>query len=182
MEGSGKYVIISPGRNEAKYMRQTLDSVIAQTHPPFLWIIVDDGSIDETPEILAEYSEQYDFIQVVRRDDRGHRAVGPGVIEAFYAGLDMIELDQYEFICKLDMDLVIPPPYFEIMIQRMGMNPRIGTCSGKPYYWANNLKDLISEGCGDESSIGAAKFYRITCFRQIGGFVRQVMWDGDRCS
>ena len=45
------YVLISPGRNEAQYMRQTLDSVIAQTVRPTLWVIVDDGSTDETPAI-----------------------------------------------------------------------------------------------------------------------------------
>jgi hypothetical protein len=37
---------------------------------------------------------------------------------------------------------------------------------------------LHSEKCGDEVSVGMTKFYRITCFKQIGGFVRQVMWDG----
>jgi cellulose synthase/poly-beta-1,6-N-acetylglucosamine synthase-like glycosyltransferase len=51
-----------------------------------LWVIVDDGSTDETPEILAEYMARHDWIRVVKKPDRGHRAVGPGVIEAFYAG------------------------------------------------------------------------------------------------
>jgi biofilm PGA synthesis N-glycosyltransferase PgaC len=78
------YVLISPCRNEADYMRQTLDSVIAQSILPGKWIIVDDGSTDATPEILREYSEKHNWIEIITRENRGHRAVGPGVIDAFY--------------------------------------------------------------------------------------------------
>src|SRR5258708_7175145 len=88
-----KYVLISPCRDEAKYMRQTLDSVIGQSIRPAKWIIVDDGSTDKTPEILNEYREQHSWIEVVTQRDRGRRAVGPGVIEAFYAGYQAANLD-----------------------------------------------------------------------------------------
>ncbi|WP_027147396.1 glycosyltransferase [Methylobacter marinus] len=172
------YLIVSPCRNEADFMKKTLDSVIAQSIQPKLWVIVDDGSTDETPAILADYASRYPFIKIVTRTNRGHRSVGPGVIEAFYEGYDSVDSNQFDFICKLDLDLIMPPRYFEILIQRMNENPRIGTCSGKPYYVDKNSGNLISEGCGDENSIGASKFYRRQCFEQIGGFVRQVMWDG----
>jgi len=79
------YALISPCRNEAKYMRKTLDSVTRQTVPPSLWVVVDDGSTDQTPQILTEYAAKFDFIRVVQRKDRGKRSVGPGVIEAFHA-------------------------------------------------------------------------------------------------
>ena len=79
-------MVISPCRDEAKYMRQTLDSVIAQSVRPTKWVIVDDGSTDETPRILAEYAKKYDWMQIVTRSNRGQRSVGPGVIEAFYNG------------------------------------------------------------------------------------------------
>ena len=45
--------------------------------------------------------------------------MGPGVIEAFYAGLDVVDLNDYQFVCKLDLDLIMPPRYFELMIERM---------------------------------------------------------------
>src|SRR5450755_206269 len=102
------YLIISPGRNEAKYVRQTLASVIAQSVRPALWVIVDDGSTDATPAILAEYAARHDWIRVVTRADRGTRAVGPGVIEAFYAGYETILPENYEYLCKLDLDLILP--------------------------------------------------------------------------
>ena len=172
------YLLISPCRNEAEFMVSTLESVVNQSITPAKWIIVDDGSTDTTPEILQRYSDQYDFIQIVTHHNRGHRSVGPGVIEAFYAGLDVVDLNNYQFVCKLDLDLIMPPRYFELMIKRMKNSPRLGTCSGKTYFKAGESGELLPEECGDESSIGAAKFYRVSCFKQIGGFVRQVMWDG----
>ena len=80
--------------------RRTLDSIVAQTHAITRWIIVDAGSTDATPALLAEYAEKHPFIEVVRREDRGKRSVGPGVIEAFYAGLEGVDLDDFEFVCK----------------------------------------------------------------------------------
>lgn len=175
-----RYVLISPCRNEAAYLRRTLDSVIAQSEPPALWIIVDDGSTDETPQILADYAAKHPFIKVVPKPDRGHRAVGPGVIEAFYAGLAHVDLTQADYLCKLDVDLDLPPRYFEILMDRMEADPRLGTASGKPYF-RDARGNWISERCGDEMSVGMTKFYRVACFQDIGGFVREVMWDGIDC-
>lgn len=173
------YVLISPCRNEADYMRRTLDSVVAQSLTPSLWVIVDDGSTDETPQILAEYTAQHDWIRVVQKPDRGHRAVGPGVIEAFYAGYDTIDPGDYAYSCKMDLDLDLPPRYFETLIKKMEGDPRIGTSSGKPYMRVNGA--LVSERRGDEMSAGMTKFYRRDCFEAIGGYVREVMWDAIDC-
>ncbi|MEO1677757.1 MAG: glycosyltransferase [Pseudomonadota bacterium] len=174
------YVLISPCRNEAPFMRRTLDSVLAQTAPPALWVIVDDGSTDETPEILGSYAERHPFIRIVRRPDRGRRAVGPGVIEAFYAGLETVDLEDFEYLCKLDLDLDLPPGYFEQLIEQMRTDARLGTCSGMPYF-LNSAGQQVSERCGPEMSVGMTKFYRRACFQDIGGFVPQVMWDAIDC-
>jgi len=160
-------------------MRETLDTVIAQSIRPANWIIVDDGSTDETPGILAAYARQHAWIEIVTRVDRGHRAVGPGVIEAFYAGYERINPDDYDFLCKLDLDVRLPPRYFEGLMARMAAEPRIATCSGKAYIVVNGT--LVSERHGDETSIGASKFYRVSCFKALGGFERAVMWDGIDC-
>lgn len=178
---SRRYVLISPCRDEAEYMRRTLDSVSAQTVPPALWVVVDDGSTDATPAILAEYASRLPYLRIVRREDRGKRSVGPGVIEAFYAGLETVTLADYDYVCKLDLDLDLPPRYFERLMERMDRNPRLGTTSGKPYFLAPRGKELVAEVCGDEMSVGMTKFYRVQCFEEIGGFVREVMWDGIDC-
>ena len=181
MNPSRRYLLISPCRDEARYLRRTLDSVAAQSVPPALWVVVDDGSTDETPAILADYARRLPYLRVVRRTDRGRRQVGPGVIEAFYAGLDQVRLEDFDYLCKLDMDLDLPVRYFELLMQRMESNPRIGTTSGKPWFVHPQSGALVPEVCGDEMSVGMTKFYRVACFKEIGGFVRQVMWDGIDC-
>lgn len=173
------YLLISPCRDEAEFMRQTLDSVLGQTVRPAKWVIVDDGSTDETPRILEEYANRHDWIEIVTRRDRGRRLVGPGVIDAFYAGYETINPDDYDYLCKLDLDLRLPPRYFEILMQRMTEDPRIATCSGKAYI--ENDGRLSNERHGDDTSLGMTKFYRVSCFKAIGGFVREVMWDGIDC-
>ena len=171
-----RHCVISPVRDEAQYARRTLDSVIAQTERPTRWVIVDDGSTDATPEILAEYAAKHDWIQVIRADDRGFRKVGGGVVDAFYVGYDAIDPAQFDYVTKLDLDLDLPPRYFETLIDRMEAEPRIGTCSGKPVMERNGA--LVLEVNGDENSVGQTKLYRRSCFEDIGGFVREVMWDG----
>lgn len=177
MSTQRRYCLITPCRDEAKFARQTLDSVTRQSLLPALWVIVDDGSSDETPQILAEYAAKYSWIRVLRREDRGQRAVGSGVIDAFYHGYDTINPDDFDYVCKLDLDLVLPEHYFQTLVEKMEQNPRLGTCSGKAYFKGPSGR-LISEKLGDENAIGAAKFYRTICFKQIGGFQRFVMWDG----
>lgn len=175
----GSYCLITPCRDESKYARLTLDSICNQTQLPALWVIVDDGSTDATPEILAEYAAKYPFIQVVRYDNRGFRSVGPGVMQAFYAGVDAIsreQWDQFEFICKLDLDLDIPHGYFEEIINRMRAEPRLATCSGSPYFLGPN-GEMVSEACGEETSVGMIKFYRRSAWEEIGGFIRVLTWD-----
>jgi glycosyltransferase involved in cell wall biosynthesis len=173
---SRRYALVTPCRDEAQYARRTLDSVTRQTVPPAVWVIVDDGSTDQTPQILAEYALRFPYIKIVTRADRGERKLGGGVIDAFYAGYEKIDPADYEYVCKLDLDLELPHRYFETLMERMEANPRIGTCSGKPYYLHDGK--LVSEMCGDEHSVGMIKFYRTDCFQQIGGFVRELMWDG----
>jgi biofilm PGA synthesis N-glycosyltransferase PgaC len=171
-----RYVLITPCRDEAAHLPVTIASVASQTVPPARWVIVDDGSTDGTPDILAEARREHAFIHVLRREDRGERAVGPGVVDAFYAGLETVDLDEYDYVCKLDGDLDLPHDYFQRIMQRFEQDAYLGNYSGKSYVRQSGR--LVSERLGDENAIGAAKFYRVQCFRDIGGFLRQVSWDG----
>lgn len=182
MTGPGsRYLLITPCRDEAGYAIRCIESVVGQTVLPALWVIVDDGSTDGTPAILADCAARYPFIRILRRDNRGHRAVGPGVVDAFYAGLESVDPDSFDYLCKFDLDLDIPAGYFETLILAMEKQPRLGTVSGKPYFEDKPTGRLVSEKCGDETSVGMTKFYRTACFKEIGGFVREVMWDGIDC-
>jgi exopolysaccharide biosynthesis WecB/TagA/CpsF family protein len=176
-----RYCLITPCRDEAQYARRTLDSVAEQTLPPSLWVIVDDGSSDDTPRIVEEYAARLPYIRLIRRANRGHRRVGGGVVEAFNVGYAPVAGSEFEYICKLDLDLVLPPGYFEGLVRRMEAEPRLGSTSGKPWFVHPRTGALVPEVCGDEMSVGMTKFYRHSCFKEIGGFVEQVMWDGIDC-
>jgi glycosyltransferase involved in cell wall biosynthesis len=192
MSAGRRYCLITPARDEAQYARRTIEAVLRQTIKPALWVIVDDGSSDATPQILQEYAAKVPWIRIVTRADRGQRILGSGVIEAFNDGLKTINLREFDYLCKFDLDLDLPPDYFEQIIQRMEADARIGTCSGKPYFHRKAPEPAttypitrgggyISEKCGDENSVGMIKFYRTECFEQIGGFVKMLMWDGIDC-
>src|SRR5258708_13603534 len=119
-------------------------------------------------------------MRVGPRGDRGDRKLGGGVIDAFYTGYDTIDPANFTYVCKLDLDLDLPPRYFEILIERMEAEPRIGTCSGKPYFPApgndepvqlplSDTSGFISEKIGDENSARRTKFSGTPSFRQIRG-------------
>jgi len=176
------YCLISPARNEADYIEKTLDSVLAQTKLPKRWIIIDDGSTDNTPEILAEYARRYDFIEVHTRRDRGRRALGGGVVEVFNQGMEILGADPVEFVCKLDVDLILPPRYFERLLAEMARDERLGSVSGKPYFPIDgDFSNLKSERIGDDVSAGMTKFYRSAFLEDIGGLVKGLIWDGIDC-
>lgn len=173
---SRRYLLISPCRDEAEFVGTTIEAVAAQTVLPAKWLIVDDGSKDETPRILAEAARRHPFIQVVRREDRGQRSVGPGVIDAFYHGLAQVDPGEYDYLCKFDCDLDLGPRYFERTMEHFERDEWLGTLSGKLYL--KHGDKFIPERTGDENSVGPVKFYRRVCFEDIGGFVREVCWDG----
>jgi poly-beta-1,6-N-acetyl-D-glucosamine synthase len=176
-----RYCLITPCRDEVQFARRTFDSVANQTLAPALWIIVDDGSTDGTVAIVEEYAAKLPYIRLIRRADRGHRHVGAGVVEAFNVGYATIDRSDFQYICKLDLDLDLPPGYFEGLVRRMEAEPRLGTTSGKPWFVHPRTGAKAPEVCGDEMSVGMTKFYRLSCFTEIGGFVQQVMWDGIDC-
>lgn len=174
-----RLLIISPVRNESAYLQRTIDSMVSQTVRPRAWLIVDDGSTDQTPTIVERMASCHPWIRLHRRQDRGVREVGGGVVEAFDEGLSHFNLDEFDYVCKLDGDLEFGPKYFERLFEKFDADPRLGTASGKSWIRANGR--LVAERTGDEFSQGQTKLYRVECFRQIGGFVREVMWDGIDC-
>lgn len=177
------YCIISPARNEEEYLRKTLDSVLGQSVLPRRWIIIDDGSTDSTPQILAEYARKHPLIEVYSRVDRGRRALGGGVVEVFNQGLAYLADDPAPFVCKLDVDLILPPRYFELLLDETARDERLGSVSGKPYFPVGEFGSgaLKSERIGDDVSAGMTKFYRRTFLDDIGGLVTGLLWDGIDC-
>src|SRR5262249_34682542 len=63
--------VVIPVRDGARYLKQCLDSVMAQTRPVRAVIAVDDGSTDATPGIRADYQRRWPALDVVRTGKRG---------------------------------------------------------------------------------------------------------------
>ena len=170
-----RVVLISPARDEERTLRTTIASMAAQTHPPLRWVVVDDGSSDATPRILQEAAEAIPWLRIVRCSDRGHRKLGGGVIDAFYAGLKAVDVE-YDFVGKVDVDLEFQPHYLERLLEKFDEDPLLAAASGKVF--RRESEQLVEEFIIDEMVAGQFKLYRREAFERIGGFVREVMWDG----
>ena len=170
-----RIVVVSPARNEDATIDRTLAAMRAQTRPPELWVLVDDGSTDRTAEIMQQAARETPWIRVVQREDRGFRAVGGGVVDAFYAGLEAVDIE-YDYVAKLDVDLEFSPRYIERLLERFAEDPQLAAASGKVFRPEGD--GFVEESIIDEQVSGAFKFYRREAFERIGGFVREVMWDG----
>lgn len=171
------YLIISPVRNEAKYLPLTVQSVRNQTVLPKQWIIVDDGSNDGTGAVADAAALECDWIRVVHRADRGYRQPGSGVIEAFYDGLRLRGADPWEFLVKLDGDLSFENDYFERCLEHFHKRPRLGISGGTVYCSRGATLEVESKIDPKFHVRGAAKMYRQACWRDIGGLLRVPGWD-----
>jgi glycosyltransferase involved in cell wall biosynthesis len=171
----GRIVVISPCRDEERTLARTIACMRAQTHPPVRWVVVDDGSTDRTPEILAEAAKEIPWLRVVQRADRGHRQLGGGVIAAFDDGLASLDVP-YDFVAKMDVDLEFSPRYLEHILGYFARDPALAAASGKVFRPEDDGE--IEEFMIDDMVAGQFKLYRRDAFDRIGGFVREVMWDG----
>lgn len=162
------YVLVTPARNEANVIEETIRAVVAQTVLPLKWAIVSDGSTDGTDEIVQRYAAQHPWIELVRTPERKERHFA-GKVMAFNAGWARMEGLQYDVIASLDADITFEPDYFEYLLEKIAFDPQLGV-TGTPY------RDTTSEIYDfrfmtvDHVS-GACQVFRRACFEDIGGYV-----------
>jgi len=171
------YAIVTPARNEAAHLQKTINAVISQSVQPRKWIIVDDGSSDNTGRMIDEAARQHCWIQGVHRPDRGYRKAGSGLVETFYDGYGLIHEQAWHFLANLDGDISFGPSYFEECLKRFDSDPKLGIGGGTVCIVVKGV--LREESKGDPSFHvrGAAKIYRRACWDAIGGLVRAPGWD-----
>jgi glycosyltransferase involved in cell wall biosynthesis len=175
MERVQRYVLITPVRDEEEFIEITIKSVVAQTIQPVEWVIVNDGSIDRTGQIIDRYTERYHWMRAVHRENRGFRSAGGGVVEAFYAGYNSLKTKDWNFIVKLDGDLSFDNDYFERCFECFRKFPDIGIGGGL-------IHNVVDGGLKIEPHPlfhvrGATKIYRKECWEAIGGLLRAPGWD-----
>jgi glycosyltransferase involved in cell wall biosynthesis len=170
-----RYAIITPVRDEEKFIEATIDSVRRQTMPPAEWVIVDDGSTDRTGDILDRVAESLPWMCVIHRKNRGFRKPGGGVMEAFYDGYNALARKDWDFLVKLDGDLTFAPEYFEKCFEYFRTDPKLGIGGGEIHH--DVVGKLKLEQNPRFHVRGATKIYSRSCWEAIGGLWPAPGWD-----
>jgi len=160
------YVLITPARNEAKFIEETIRSVVRQTIRPVKWVIVSDGSTDGTDDIVTKYAAQHRWIELVRVPERSERHFA-GKVDAFNAGYARVKDVDYEVIGNLDADVSFDEDYIAFLMNKFAENPRLGV-TGTPYREENAQHD--EQFKSPEHVSGACQMFRRKCFEEIGGY------------
>lgn len=164
-----KYVLITPARNEEAYIRQTLDSVCTQTLPPERWVIVDDGSTDQTAEIIEPYATRYPWIQVIHRPQHLDRSFAAKV-QAFNAGFQQVQSLSFDVVGNLDADISFEADYLEFLMQRFAEDKDLGV-AGTPFTEEGGYDTAKDSFEGDNYVAGGCQLFRNRCFQDVGGYV-----------
>jgi len=164
-----QYVLISPSRNEARFIEETLKSVVAQTILPLKWVIVNDGSTDATGEIAAKYAAQYSWIELVNRPARKERHFAAKV-QAFNAGLERVKGLQYDIIANLDADVSLDADHFEFLLSKFSQDNRLGV-AGTVFREPSGYNSATDSFEGQTYVSGQCQVFRRQCFEEIGGYV-----------
>ena len=160
--------VIIPVYNTAGYLRKCLDSVRSQTMQDMEIICVDDGSTDESPDILDEYARADTRIKVLHKENGGlvsARKAGLSIASGLYTGYvdsdDWIEADMYETLCRIMRE----------------SGAELVTCG---YYLEGNYRtehlDRVEEGLYRQEDMGRLRertIYRLEC-RETG--IRGGVW------
>jgi glycosyltransferase involved in cell wall biosynthesis len=169
-----RYCIITPVRDEERFIAATIESVLRQTVRPTEWIIVDDGSTDATGTIIDGYACKFLWIQVLHRQNRAHRLTRGG-IDAFLHAYPSLHSRDWEYLVNLDGDLTFAPDYFERCFQRFRTMPQLGIGGGTIYTKVGERLQL--EKAPSFHVRGATKIYRRECWEQMGGLCCSLGWD-----
>lgn len=161
------YVLITPARNEARFIELTIKSVVEQTVRPLRWVIVSDGSTDGTEDIVNKYIADHSWIELIRMPERRERDFA-GKVRAFNAGYARMQDLNYDVIGNLDADVEFEEDYFDFLLRRFAENPHLGV-AGTPFREGSFQYDYRFTSI--EHVSGQVQMFRRQCFEDVGGYV-----------
>lgn len=169
------YAVVTPVRDEVGNLPRTIAAMLAQSHRPVRWVIVDDGSRDGTREIAEACAAEHQWVRVIDSDQGEGRSRGGRIVRNFKAGLRSVD-ETPEFVVKMDADVFIPPHYFEWIATTFARVGRAGILGGLTYLFDGVRWALAPNSLHNTS--GTVKSYRSTCLQEIGGLQESMGWDG----
>lgn len=171
-----KFAIVIPAHNEEQYIGTCIKSLLNQSLEPQKIVIVDDCSTDSTFKIIKEYHKVSEKIESLKLETSPEHQPGAKVVNAFKAGLSIIDLSKFDVICKFDADLEFPADYLQMLNQIFINDSCIGLCGGICSVMKNN-KWQIEHLTNADHVRGALKAYRVSAFKSISGLQSQMGWD-----
>jgi len=168
-----RIALITPLRDEEVYVEAMILSIVNQQIQPAKWLIVDDGSTDNTPAIVKSYCQQFEFIELVELPARSER--NPGGEGAIAHALQRLDISQYDYLARFDADLLFEDSYFALILAEFDKDPKLGIAGGGLYIYRNDK--LVLERAPEYHVRGALKMYRRECFEQLGGLETDIGWD-----
>ncbi len=166
------YGLITPARNEAAFIEQTIQAVAAQTFLPRRYVIVSDGSTDGTEEIAERYAAVHPWIKLLRMPPRPERHFA-GKAHAFNAGRPILEAAGCDIIGNLDADVTFRPDFFALLIPRFSEFPSLGV-AGTPYVEAGQVASsspYAHRFANLRHVSGMCQLFRRECLDDIGGYL-----------
>jgi poly-beta-1,6-N-acetyl-D-glucosamine synthase len=175
-----RYVLLTPAKNEESTIGKTIDSVLNQSLIPSEWIIISDGSTDETDSIVAAAAQANAWIRLIQLPARERRSFS-AVVHATEFGIKALKLADYAYLGLLDADIRFPSDYFERLIDRFARNPALGLAGGMVVDVGTSKKQ-IPRNLWDVP--GAVQFFRRSCFESLGGLlaIPEGGWDALTCA
>jgi biofilm PGA synthesis N-glycosyltransferase PgaC len=170
------YSVITPAYNEAGNLRRLAGSMEAQTLPPLEWVIVDNGSIDETAAVAAEIEGRLPWARALSIPSARQAARGGPVVIAFHAGYHSLRT-RADIVTKLDADTSFAPDFFERLVAEFGLDDRLGMSGGvcleldAKGHWR---PDHVTRG----HVRGATRAYRAACLGDVLPLEERMGWDG----
>lgn len=167
------YILITPVNNEEKTLSNVIESVIKQTKKPALWLIIDDGSTDNSPKIIKNFMSQHDWIKTIHLPPKP-RDIVFHVSYVYKSGFDSIikycedNNIEYNFIASLDADTVLEPEYFEKIVNEFETNEKLGIASGGLYHEIDGELKLSTRV--ENFPSGTGRVWSKKCFFDTGGF------------
>ena len=170
-----KVSIIIPVYNEQGFIKKSIQSIINQTTKPQKVIYVNDSSTDETRNIIKEFSEKHEWIDLIDHESNQEHEPGSKIVKAFNFGLKNLNIS-YDIICKFDADIIIPNNYVERLVNIFSNNNNVGIAGGNLYIFKRG-KWLYEKIAAKSHVRGPIKAYRRKCFEEINGLKSSIGWD-----